>query len=387
MRALVRLLAGRRVSFHDFADRHAASSGAIRAGLRRVLRLRTLNQLQLYVMEFERHFAQRLGVAHAIGQASGTSALHLALRRAGVGQGTEVLTVANTWVTTLTVVHELGARCRFVDIDPATGLMDARRLEEAITARTVAVLPVHMYGSMAPMRDIMRIARAHGLRVIEDACQAIGSSLDGRPAGTWGDAGCFSFHATKLVGAPCDGGMVVTADDSLAQALRHDAVVDWDLALNETQPCVPSRLSPLAVPFLQANLKALSATVATRGRQVAYYQGLLEDVPGARLLVAPEGVSSAHRNCMLVSPHKAEILAACRAEGLPVEEIYPASRQLVERLQADGSVLPFTATLTRNSLALPLGLQVNRWLQERVVDVIRRASAPARMVTQTQRLA
>lgn len=348
-----------------------------------MLRLRSLNQLQTYVTEFEQSFARHLGVAHAIGQASGTSALHLALRQAGVGPGTEVVTVANTWVTTLTVVHELGAQCRFVDIDPATGLMDATLLQQAITPRTVAILPVHMYGSMAPMREILRTAQDHGLRVVEDACQAIGASLAGRAAGTWGDAGCFSFHATKLVGAPCDGGMVVTDHTDMAQALRHDSVADWTLALAAQQPCVPSRLSPLAVPFLAANLAALPRNVALRGDQVATYQHLLQDVPGARLLAAPEGVRSAHRNCILVSPHKAAILAACRAEGLPVEEIYPASRALVERLQANGALLPCTAALARDHLALPLGRQVGKRLQARLAGVIRRASRAPQVALST----
>ena len=378
MSLLARLLQGRRVAFHDFPQRHAAAAGAIRAGLARVLRMGSLDQLQAHVTAFERDFAARLGVGQAVGQASGTSALHLAMRQAGVGPGREVVTVANTWITTLTVVHELGARCRFVDVDPATGLLDARLLEEAITPATAAIVPVHMYGSMAPMREILEIARRCGVAVIEDACQAIGASLDGRAAGTWGDIGCFSFHATKLVGAPSDGGMVVTDAADRAAALRHASVADWSLALAASQPCVPSRLSPLAIPFLRANLDRLPATVALRTRQAARYAQLLQDVPGTRLLRAPAGVVPAHRNCILVSPHKAAVLAACRAEGLPVEEIYPASRAFVERLQADGVSLPCTAALAREHLALPMGLQVGERLQRRVAEAVRRASrAPA----------
>ncbi|MCP5016345.1 MAG: aminotransferase class V-fold PLP-dependent enzyme [Ketobacter sp.] len=380
MKVLARLLPARRAAFHDFAIRNGANSGVIRAGLRRVLGLHTLNQLQEYVADFERSFAQYLGVAHAISQASGTSALQLALRRAEVGPGTEVVTVANTWATTLTAVHALGGQCRFVDIDPYTGLMDTNRLEKAITSKTVAILPVHMYGSMAPMREIMSIARSNGIHVIEDACQAIGAELDGRPAGSWGYAGCFSFHATKLVGAPCDGGMVVTDDDALAESLRSDREVDWSLALVETQPCVPSRLSPLAVPFLKANLGDLRRVVSRRQEQVAFYQQRLQGVRDVRLLVAPENVSSSHRNCILISPHKAEILATCQAKGLPVEEIYPALPQLVERLQADGCRLSFTETLARDNLALPLGDRVGRRMQARVIEVIRRASSTPQVV-------
>lgn len=218
-------------------------------------------------------------------------------------------------------------------------------------------------------------ARRHGLRVIEDACQSIGSGLDGRAAGIWGDACCFSFHATKLVGAPQDGRMVVTNDDAYVQAVRHDSVVDWNLALREFQPCVPSRLSPLPVPFLNANPNTLTRNIALRGDQVSVYKRLLQGEPNVRILVPQEAVLSAHRNCFLISPHKAEIMSTCRADGLPVEEIYPASYEFVKRLDAAGMALPATKALARDNLALPPGCQVSRRLQIRLVNIIRRAGS------------
>lgn len=359
--------------FHDFGYRNAAAAKTIRAGLRRVTGMYTLHQHQAYVAEFEKEFASRFQINHAIGLASGTDALFMAMRLAGVGPGREVITVANTWVTTLTTVHELGGSCRYVDIDPATGLMDPKAIENAINPATAAIVPVHMYGSMAPMREIVGIAARHGICVIEDACQAVGASLDGHAAGTWGDAGCFSFHTTKLVGAPADGGMVVTSRADWAEALRVGAIVEWARSPEAYQPRIPSRLAAIAVPFLNAQLHALPCVIKRRKAQVARYMEHLAGVPGVRFLQPPSGVAPSYRNCIIVSPDKTKLLHALKAAGLPVEEIYPQSRHLVERLHVQGILLPHTLSLARDHLSLPLGLQITNAMIDRIANLIARA--------------
>jgi dTDP-4-amino-4,6-dideoxygalactose transaminase len=170
--------------------------------------------------QFEARFAAYCGVAHAVGVATGTDALMLALRALGIGPGDEVITVANTVYATARAITLTGATPVFVDVDAGTGLMDPRAIGPAVTARTRAVLPVHLYGSPVAMDEVLAEAGARGLAVVEDACQAAGASYAGRRCGSFGTAGCFSFYPTKNLGAFGDGGMVVTDDPDLARQVR-----------------------------------------------------------------------------------------------------------------------------------------------------------------------
>ncbi|MGN6551979.1 MAG: DegT/DnrJ/EryC1/StrS family aminotransferase [Pararhizobium sp.] len=177
------------------------------------------------VAAFEEEFAAYCGVRHAIAVNTGTSALHLALLAAGVGPGDEVVTVPFTFVATAAAIRYCGARPVFVDIDPVTFTMDPGALEAAISPRTKAILPVHLYGQMADMHPILDVARSHGIPVIEDACQAHGASYKGHWAGSMGLSGCFSFYPGKNLGACGEGGIVVTNDDQQMKTMRM--LRDW----------------------------------------------------------------------------------------------------------------------------------------------------------------
>lgn len=358
------LFGQRRPGQHDFGQLPWRQRRQLMQALGEIAGTSDLNQLQQYVGRFELAFASRLGAAYAVGTASGTDALFLALQQAGVGPGSEVITVANTWITTITSIRELGATPVLVDIDPLTGMMDPARVADAITPATRVLLPVHMYGAMVPMPALIALARQHGLSVIEDCCQAIGASCDGRAAGTWGDAGCFSFFATKLVGAPGDGGMLLTQQQEFQQAVRHRATVQWQHAWSLIQARVPSRLSPLSIPFLQVRLQLLDQRIAARRRQWQRYAERLRDVPGCRLLAPAATVESSYRNCILITGQKSAVLDACRQHRLPIEEMYPASRAFVERLTDHQQALPHTLQLVGNSLSLPLGAH----LSDRKID-------------------
>lgn len=168
---------------------------------------------------FEEHFAGYLGARHCIGVESGTAALELALQALRIGPGDEVIMPANTYIASAIAVSATGARPVFVDMD-ASYLLDATLLESALTPRTKAVMPVHLYGQVVPMDGVMAFARAHDLYVIEDACQAHGARWNGRRAGTFGDIGCFSFYPGKNLGAYGDGGAIVTGDPEIADSLR-----------------------------------------------------------------------------------------------------------------------------------------------------------------------
>jgi len=172
------------------------------------------------VEHFESEFADYCGVAHGVAVNSGTSALHLALLAAGVGPGDEVITVPFTFIATAAAVRYVGATPVFVDVDPVSLTMDPAQIEAAITPRTRALIPVHLYGHPADMDPILEIARTRGLAVIEDAAQAHGSQYKGRSAGGLGDLGCFSFYPSKNLGACGEGGIVVTSDPERAERVR-----------------------------------------------------------------------------------------------------------------------------------------------------------------------
>ena len=184
----------------------------------------SLRNMQLFLGEnvqaLEKDFAAFSGARHGVGVGSGTDAIHLALRALGIGQGDEVITVSHTFVATAGAIAQAGARPVFVDIDLVTMNMDPTKIEAAITPRTKAIMPVHLYGHPADMDPIMEIAKRHNLKVIEDACQAHGATYKGRLAGSIGDAACFSFYFSKNLGAYGEAGMLLSNDDELVEKAR-----------------------------------------------------------------------------------------------------------------------------------------------------------------------
>ncbi|WDR02924.1 DegT/DnrJ/EryC1/StrS family aminotransferase [Devosia algicola] len=212
------------IPFLDLKAQYATIGKDIEAAALRVLRSGRY-VLGDEVTALEEAFAAYCGVKHAIAVNTGTSALHLALLAAGVGKGDEVITTPFTFIATAAAIRYIGARPVFVDIDPETFNIDPERIEEAITPRTRAIVPVHLYGQMAEMDAILSIARKHDLAVVEDACQAHGAQYDGHMAGSMGLSGCFSFYPGKNLGACGEGGMVVTSSDEQAQKIRM--LRDW----------------------------------------------------------------------------------------------------------------------------------------------------------------
>jgi dTDP-4-amino-4,6-dideoxygalactose transaminase len=228
------------------------------------------------VAAFEREFADHCGAAHGVGVNTGTSALHLALLAAGVGPGDEVITVPFTFVATASSIHYTGARPVFVDIDPVSFTMDPAALEAAITPRTKAIIPVHLYGQPADMDPILDVARRHGLVVIEDACQAHGAEYHGRRAGSLGHMGCFSFYPGKNLGAYGEGGMVVTSDPSYARTIRM--LRDWgaEEKYHHVIKGYNFRLESLQAAVLRVKLRHLDRWTDMRRAAAACYATVLD---------------------------------------------------------------------------------------------------------------
>ena len=229
------------------------------------------------VEAFEQAFAAYCDVRHAIAVNSGTSALHLALLAAGVGPGDEVITTPFTFVATAAAICATGARPVFVDIDPVSFNIEPAYLSAAITERTKAILPVHLYGMTADMDPILAIARAAGVHVIEDACQAHGALYRGRRAGSMGLSGCFSFYPGKNLGAAGEGGMVVTDDDDQARQMR--CLRDWgqDGRYNHVLRGFNYRMDALQAAILAVKLPHLERWTEARRAHARRYNSLLRD--------------------------------------------------------------------------------------------------------------
>jgi len=235
------------------------------------------------IAAFETAFAESCGVPYAIGCNSGTDALVLALRALGIGPGDEVITTSFSFFATAEAISAVGATPVFVDVEESSYLMDPERIEAAITPATRALLPVHLFGRPVNMEQITAIARFHGLLVIEDCAQATGASWAGRPVGSWGDAGCFSFFPTKNLGAAGDGGAVVCRDPDLAQRVRELAVHGMPRRYLHTELGYNSRLDALQAAVLQVKLPHLPEWVKRRQAIASRYHWELANVPGLGL--------------------------------------------------------------------------------------------------------
>jgi dTDP-4-amino-4,6-dideoxygalactose transaminase len=233
-----------------------------------------------FVKQFDEAYTKYCGTDYALGVNSGTTALWAALIAMGVGEGDEVITVPNTFIATAEAISFAGAKPVFVDVDEDTYTLDPSKLEEAITPRTKAVIPVHLYGQIADMDPILEIARAHGLRVIEDAAQAHGAEYKGRRAGSIGDAGCFSFYPGKNLGAYGEGGAVTTNDPEIAETIRifrdhgqsekyRHRMIGWNARMDGIQGAV-----------LTVKLKHIDTWNAARACHAAAYEEALEGIDG-----------------------------------------------------------------------------------------------------------
>lgn len=252
-----------RVPFGDLRRQYESLQNEIGRAIRRVLE-RGWFVLGEEVEQFEREFAACLGARHAIGVASGTEAIQLSLMAIEVGPGDEVITAANTCVPTVAGITAAGARPVLVDIDPLSFNIDPSKLEEALTPRTKAVLPVHLYGQSADMDALIEIAERRNIAVVEDAAQAHGATFRDRKLGSIGLAGCFSFYPSKNLGAFGDGGCVVTDDEEIAARLRRLRNYGQERRYHHTAKGINSRLDEIQAAILRVKLPHLNRWNARR---------------------------------------------------------------------------------------------------------------------------
>ncbi len=230
-----------------------------------------------YVKSFEEEFAKFCGVNHCVGVGNGTDALFITLKVLGIGEGDEVITAANSFIATSEAITHTGARVVFVDIDPRTYNIDVTKIEEKITPRTRAIIPIHLFGQPADMDPILALARKHDLKVIEDAAQAHGARYNGRTVGSIGDVACFSFYPGKNLGAYGDAGAIVTNDDELAIKARMFANHGRAEKFDHQVEGINSRLDGIQAAVLRVKLRHLAEWSEMRKKNAYLYNDHLED--------------------------------------------------------------------------------------------------------------
>jgi dTDP-4-amino-4,6-dideoxygalactose transaminase len=308
------------------------------------------------VEEFEASFAHYVGAEHAVGVASGTAALHLALLACGVGPGDEVITTAHTFVATAEAIVHAGARPVFVDIDPVTYNVDPNHVEAAVTPRTRAMLPVHLYGQPADMDALREIARRHDLRIVEDAAQAHGAEYRGKRCGGIGDLACFSFYPGKNLGAYGDGGIVTGNDETLVERVRklrdHGRTSKYlheELGFGE-------RLDALQAAILRAKLPYLEAWTEARRAHAHRYKELLDEMD---LLLPGEQPETRHvYHLFVLRTRLRDVMLTYlkeRAIGVGLHYPIPLHRQPAFEGLCDGGLeLPVTEQVAAEVISLPM---------------------------------
>ena len=348
------------------------------------------------IKTFETAFAAKVSTAHAVGCNSGTDALILALRALGIGVGDEVITASFSFFATAEAISAVGATPVFVDVDPLTYLIDLNQIASAITPATKALIPVHLFGRPVDMTRLMAIAAEHNLRVIEDCAQATGASWNGKPVGSWGDTGCFSFFPTKNLGAAGDAGAVTCHDDSLAQRMRELAVHGMPRRYLHTDLGYNSRLDAIQAAVLNVKLPRLNQWVERRREIARRYREALRDVPGlllpdassghdhgwnqfvVRVTVCPAPISSSAGDHPgefgLPSSHCRDWLKQSLQERGVSTIIYypiPIHCQPAYADQHRDTRLPITEQLCSEVLSLPIFPELSSEQQEQVISVLR----------------
>jgi len=321
---------------------------------------------------FEEDFAAFCGTRYAVGTSNGTDALQLALLACGVGPGDEVITTPNTYIATAFAISYVGATPVFVDVDPLTYNMNPELLEAAITERTRAVIPVHLYGQPCEMEPILEIARRHQLKVIEDAAHAHGAFYHGRPTGSWSDVACFSFYPTKTLGALGDAGALSTNDAEIDRRLRQLRYMGQKVKHIHEILGYQKRMDEVQAALLRVKLRHLPAWVARRQAIAGRYGELLADTP----VVVP-AVASARTHAYylytILAPQRDRLKDYLTDQGIGMQVIYPLlipDQQAYRTLPFRCGPLPVARKLVQQILCLPIFPELRDDEVERVCAAI-----------------
>lgn len=325
------------------------------------------------VVDFEEAFAAYCECKHAIGVASGLDALKLILRAMDIGPGDEVITVSHTFIATTLAISSVGAKPVLVEITPDTYTMDSQTIEAAITERTKAILPVHLYGQTAELDPILQLARKHGLKVIEDACQAHGARDKGRRAGSIGDASAFSFYPGKNLGAFGDGGAVTTNDAALAERIRTLRNYGSSEKYFHDELGENSRLDTLQAAVLVVKLKHLDNGNSARRAAAALYDAGLNGVGDIKTPVVRKDSEHIFHLYVIQTERRDELQKYLKEQGVDCLIHYPVPVHLQKAYSSRGwkkGDFPLTEKVADNILSLPVFPGISEEQVEFVCELI-----------------
>jgi dTDP-4-amino-4,6-dideoxygalactose transaminase len=362
-----------KVPFLDLQAQYASIQEEIGTALQQVLD-KTAFAGGPFVEEFEKEFASFCQCDFAVGVGSGTDALWMALLGMAIGEDDEVITTPNTFIATAEAISFSGATPVFVDIDEPTYNMNPDLLEGAITPKTKAVIPVHLFGQMADMDRIMQIARAHGLFVVEDACQAHGAEYKGRRAGSIGDAGCFSFYPGKNLGAYGEAGVIVTNNAELAEKMRmfrdhgqakkyYHSIIGWNARMDGLQGAV-----------LSAKLKHLPIWNEARRKNARLYNDLLARVDGVITPIEADYAKHVYHIYAIRTKNRDALIRALAEKDVSCGIHYPVPIHLQEAYKFLGhkkGSFPITEKCVEELLSLPMFPELSQEQIERVCHEIK----------------
>jgi dTDP-4-amino-4,6-dideoxygalactose transaminase len=325
------------------------------------------------VAAFEEEFARFIGVKFAVGVNSGSDALTLALRALEVGEGDEVITTPFTYIAPAEAIHQTGARIVFADIDPGTFNISPEEIARKTTARTKAIIPVHLFGQAAALKEIIEFAGTRGIHVVEDCAQAAGAAYSGRRLGSFGRLACFSFYPTKNLGAAGDGGLVTTNDEALARKLRMLRVHGIERRYHHDLHGYNSRLDEIQATILRIKLPRLAAWNRRRAEIAARYAEGLKDLPLELPRIAPENDHIYHVFAVLTTPRDA-LQQHLAERGIPTIIYYPEPLHLQKvyaHLGYAAGGFPNSESVSAQILPLPMYPELTEEQVEYVIAGIR----------------
>lgn len=335
------------------------------------------------VRELECEIAEYVGTHHAVALNSGTDALHLALRALGIGRGDEVITSPFSFIATTEAIGIVGATPVFADIDPQTFTIDPRCIEAAITPRTLAIIPVHLYGLPAAMDDIGTIAARHGLAVVEDSAQAIGAQIDRKHVGSFGEFGCFSFFPSKNLGAFGDGGMLTTNDPGLAARVRSLRAHGGPVKYHHEELGVNSRLDEIQAAILRAKLPYLESWIRSRRARAVEYSEQFAKNSLIETPRAPSGMRHVFHQYTVRVGERDEIQKQLAAAGIQTSVYYPVPLHL-QRVHAGlgyrEGAFPHAEAAARQVLSLPISPELPAYQRRHVGELLLQCCDAARAV-------